>query len=66
MAKKKFSYKESLNEIERIVQKIENEEIDVDELTTLVKKAAELINQCKSKLRDTGNELEDIIEKLDK
>jgi len=65
MAAKKFSYKSTLEEIEGIVQKIESEEIDVDELSALVKKAADLIKQCKSKLRDTGSELEDIIENLD-
>ena len=65
MATKKFSYKEALDEISAIVQKIENEEIDVDELSMQVKKAAALISQCKSKLRETSSELEEIIDKLD-
>ena len=65
MAAKKFNYKNALEEIEQIVQKIETEEVDVDELTELVKKAAELIKLCKAKLRNTGNELEDIINQLD-
>ncbi len=65
MASKKFNYKNALEEIEQIVQKIETEEVDVDELTDLVKKAAELIKLCKTKLRNTGSELEDIINKLD-
>lgn len=65
MATKKFSYKDALEEIESIVQKIETEDIEVDELSQLVKKAANLIKQCKTKLRDTSNELEDIIEKLE-
>jgi exodeoxyribonuclease VII small subunit len=65
MVMKKFNYKNALEEIERIIEKIENEEIDVDELSALVKKAADLIKQCKAKLRDTENELGDIIENLD-
>ncbi len=65
MASKKFNYKNALEEIEQIVQKIETEEVEVDELTDLVKKAAELIKLCKTKLRNTGSELEDIINKLD-
>jgi exodeoxyribonuclease VII small subunit len=65
MSTKKFNYKKALEEIEDIVAKIESEEVDVDELSTLVKKAAELIKQCKSKLRDTGNELEEIIDNLE-
>jgi len=65
MATKKFNYKKAQEEIEEIVSRIENEEVEVDELTELVKKAAELIKLCKTKLRDTGSELEEIIEKLD-
>lgn len=65
MAIKKFNYKKALEEIEDIVRKIENEEIDVDELSAIVKKAADLIKQCKSKLRDTNKELEDIMTNLD-
>ena len=62
---KKFNYKNALEEIELIVEKIENEEVDVDELTALVKKAAGLVKQCKTRLKDTESELGDIIDKLD-
>lgn len=65
MAAKKFQYKNALNEIEQIVNKIENEEIDIDELSELVKRAAELIKMCKTKLRTTGQELDEIIDKLE-
>lgn len=65
MASKKFNYKKSLEEIESIVQKIESEDPDVDELYALVKRAAELIKQCKTKLKTTGEELEDIIQDLE-
>ena len=65
MSTKKFNYKKALEEIEGIVHKIENEEPDVDELSTMVKRAAELIKQCKTKLKTTGEELEDIIGDLE-
>lgn len=65
MATKKFNYKKSLEEIEQIVHKIENEEPDIDELSAMVKKAAELIRLCKSKLKDTNGELEDIMKNLE-
>jgi exodeoxyribonuclease VII small subunit len=65
MAAKKFQYKNALNEIEQIVDKIENEEIDIDELSELVKRAAELIKMCKTKLRTTGQELDEVIDKLE-
>ena len=65
MSTKKFNYKKALEEIEDIVTKIESEEVDVDELSAMVKKAANLIRQCKTKLRETGNELEEIIDNLE-
>lgn len=65
MTIKKFNYKSALEEIEQIVRKIESEEVDVDELAVLVKKAADLIKQCKTKLRETSSELETIIDNLD-
>jgi len=65
MAEKTFQYKKALEEIEQIVQQIETEDADIDELAKQVKRAAELIKQCKSKLRDTGNDLEKIISDLE-
>lgn len=65
MATKKFNYKKALEEIEQIVQKIESEEVDVDELSTMVKRAADLIKQCKTKLKTTGDELDEIIQNLE-
>lgn len=65
MATKKFNYKKALEEIEQIVQKIESEDIDVDELSTMVKRAADLIKQCKTKLKTTGDELDEIIQNLE-
>ena len=65
MAAKKISYKEALQEIEQIVSKIENEEPDIDELSSMVKRAADLIKLCKGKLKDTASELENVIENLE-
>lgn len=64
MASKSFNYKAAMEEIDQIVKRIENEEVDVDELAALVKKAAELVKLCKSRLRDTETELENIIDNL--
>ena len=60
MTKKKFSYKEAYSEIEKIIDQIENEELDVDELSEKVEKTSKLITQCKDKLRKTESKLEDI------
>ena len=65
MTQKKLTYKEAFSELERILTKLENDELDVDELTENVKKASELINFCKTKLSDTETEVEKIINELD-
>ncbi|MCF6242258.1 MAG: exodeoxyribonuclease VII small subunit [Bacteroidales bacterium] len=61
MAKKKLSYKEAVEEIEKIMSKLENEEIDIDELSKNVKRAGELITFCKQQLRTTEEEIEHIL-----
>jgi exodeoxyribonuclease VII small subunit len=64
MAKTEFSYKKAIDEIESIMHKLENEEIDLDELSKNVKRASELIAKCKGKLRSTESEIEKIIDKI--
>jgi exodeoxyribonuclease VII small subunit len=66
MAAKKISYTEAFIELQEILQQIENGEPDVDELAEKVKRAAELIKICKSKLYETESEIEKILEDLEK
>jgi exodeoxyribonuclease VII small subunit len=65
MTKLKLSYKDAFTELEEILYKLENNELDVDDLTSNVKKASELIKFCKSKLFETESEIEKIIEDID-
>jgi exodeoxyribonuclease VII small subunit len=65
MAKKIVSYAEAIAEIEDIVEKIENNQLDVDELAVNVKRVAELIKLCKAKLRSTEEEVEKILKEFD-
>ena len=51
MAKKNPSYKEAQDELLDIVEKIEGNEIDIDELAALVERASHLIKFCKNKLK---------------
>lgn len=60
----KISYKEAMNEIEEIVAKLENNQLDVDELSGKVKRVAELIAFCKSKLHETEEEVEKILDSI--
>lgn len=61
----KLSYKEAMAEIEEIVAKLEDNRLDVDELSEKVKRVSQLIAFCKSKLRDTEAEVENILKTMD-
>lgn len=50
MAKKKLTYTEAVAEIEQILARLRGEQIDVDTLASEVKRATELIAQCKAQL----------------
>ncbi|MBE6186441.1 MAG: exodeoxyribonuclease VII small subunit [Alistipes sp.] len=52
MAKKKLTYTEAVAEIEQILSRLRGEQIDVDTLAAEVKRATELIAQCKAQLTD--------------
>jgi exodeoxyribonuclease VII small subunit len=66
MATKKVTYKEAITEIEEILEKIENEELDVDELAEQVSRVSALIAVCKEKLHKTEAEVEKILNEMDK
>ena len=51
MAKKEVTYAEAMAEIEKILARLRNEEMDVDSLAAEVKRATELIASCKARLR---------------
>lgn len=65
MSNSQQKYKDALNKIKEIVDKIENEEPDVDELSNLVKKALGLIKVCKDKLRNTEADLENALKEFE-
>ncbi len=58
---KDISYTDALNELNEIAHAIENESIAVDELTTKLKRASQLITLCRAKLRLTEEEVKKII-----
>ncbi|MBR0523330.1 MAG: exodeoxyribonuclease VII small subunit [Prevotella sp.] len=55
-------YEEAMRQLEEIVEKIENNELDIDQLTSQLKKAKEFITLCKDKLVKTDEELKKILE----
>lgn len=62
MAKKSFNYTESIEQIEQILAQFRNEEMDVDQLTTELKRATELIKQCRERLTQVEEEVKQLIE----
>ena len=65
MKNEKMTYKEAVSEIDEILGKIENEELDVDELSQRVKRISQLIKFCQDKLHKTENEVENILKNMD-
>ncbi len=67
MAKKeKFSYQDAITEIESILEKMENKELDVDVLSFQIKRVSQLIKLCREKLHKTEQEVEKILDEMDK
>ncbi len=61
MSQKKIKYNKAVEEIEHILKQIENEELDVDDLSDKVKRAYYLLRLCKEKLHSTGKDIENIM-----
>ena len=56
-----IKYEAALAEIQSIVSKMENDELDVDQMSVQLKRAQELIKFCKEKLTKTDEEIKKIL-----
>lgn len=63
--KKTLSYNEAMAEVEEILEKIENEELDVDDLAEKVKRVSVLLKICKDKLLKTNEQVEQILKEME-
>ncbi|MBR7042618.1 MAG: exodeoxyribonuclease VII small subunit [Prevotella sp.] len=52
-----IKYEEALKQLQEIVEKMENDEFDIDELAAQLKAAQRLIKLCKDKLSKTEEEI---------
>lgn len=59
-----MNYAEAFRELQLIVAEIESGEISVDDLSDKVKRAAELIKVCKTKLTKTEESVDKILKDL--
>lgn len=63
MAKKvNISYSEAMAEIEQILTSLQSADCDVERLAEKVKRASELIDVCRKKLRKTESDVEKLFE----
>ncbi len=57
-------YSKSIKRLEEIIEKIESEEIDVDELSERVKEAVALLKVCKDKIEKADMEVKRVVDEL--
>ena len=57
-----IKYSKSIKKLEEIIEKIESEEIDVDELSVSVKEAVSLIRTCKNKIEKAELEVKKVVD----
>ena len=58
---KELKYEQAMRELEAIVRKMENNELDIDMLGAELKRAQTLIKICKDKLTKADNEVENVL-----
>ena len=63
--KKKLTYSQAIGELEKIINEIEAESVDVDVLAEKVKRATYLIKFCKSNLRTTEEEVKKVLSDIE-
>lgn len=62
MAKQEVKYEQAVSQLEQIVNKMENDELDIDQLSEQLKRAKELVKLCKDKLTKTDEEIKKLLE----
>jgi exodeoxyribonuclease VII small subunit len=58
-------YAEAMTELEEILERLDDDAVDVDLLSTQVERAAELIRFCRGRIRAAQLSVEEIVAELD-
>lgn len=56
-----IKYEEAMRQLQEIVRKMENDELDIDQMSDQLKKAQELIKNCRDKLTKTDEEIQKLL-----
>lgn len=59
--KEDMKYEAAFAEIQTIVRRMENDELDIDQMSEQLKRAQQLIKLCKDKLNETDEEIKKIL-----
>lgn len=57
---KETKYEMAISQLEEIVERLENNQLGIDEMTAQLKKAQQLIKLCKDRLTKTDEEIQKI------
>ena len=60
-----IKYSKAMERLEEIIRKIENEEIDIDELSEKVKEAVTLVKLCKDKIEKAELQVKEVVDKFE-
>ena len=66
MSPDQMKYREAVERLDEIINQIENEDVDVDELSLQVKEAVELIRLCKAKIDKAEMEVKKVVDDFSK
>lgn len=60
-----IGYADAVAELDEILAKLDDEDIDIDLLSELVARAAELISVCRGRISTAQQQVTDIVDSLD-
>lgn len=61
MENNEMKYEKAVSELEEIVDKMERDELDIDQLSDQLKRAKVLVKLCKDKLTKTDEEIKKLL-----
>lgn len=62
MTKEEIKYEDAVRELERIVEQMENNELDIDVMGDRLKKAQKLLKLCRDRLTKADQEVKKILD----
>ena len=62
MIQKQMKYEEAISRLEEIVKKMENDELDIDQMAQQLKEAQQLIRLCKDRLTKVDADIKAVMD----